>query len=156
MSSSQPACRSCVDAIVQAIRAHVFGAERIHADDTTVKVLAKLKTTTGRIWTYVRDDRPFGCSCRGRRGTGRTDFQNGNARAQYDSIFGKLLKPPNETLVYPAHDYKGDTVSTIGEEKQFNPRLKVRSAARRHSRDRLRGQSQKTKIQNEGEPVTVI
>jgi hypothetical protein len=59
MSSSQPACRSCVDAIVQAIRAHVFGAERIHADDTTVKVLAKLKTTTGRIWTYVRDDRPF-------------------------------------------------------------------------------------------------
>ena len=59
MSSSQPACRSCVDAIVQAIRAHVFGAGRIHADDTTVKVLAKLKTVTGRIWTYVRDDRPF-------------------------------------------------------------------------------------------------
>jgi sulfur dioxygenase len=47
--------------------------------------------------------------------------------AQYDSIFGKLLKLPNETLVYPAHDYKGDTVSTIGEEKQFNPRLKVGS-----------------------------
>src|SRR5580692_6837131 len=61
------------------------------------------------------------------RGTGRTDFQNGNARAQYDSIFGKLLKLPNDTLVYPAHDYKGDTVSTIGEEKQFNPRLKVGS-----------------------------
>ena len=59
MSSSQPACRSCVDAIVQAIRAHVFGAGRIHADDTTVKVLAKLKTITGRIWTYVRDDLPF-------------------------------------------------------------------------------------------------
>jgi len=61
------------------------------------------------------------------RGTGRTDFQNGSARAQYDSIFGKLLKLPNETLVYPAHDYKGDTVSTIGEEKLFNPRLKVGS-----------------------------
>jgi sulfur dioxygenase len=61
------------------------------------------------------------------RGTGRTDFQNGNARAQYDSIFNKLLKLPNETLVYPAHDYKGDTVSTIGEEKLFNPRLKVKS-----------------------------
>jgi hypothetical protein len=59
MSSSQPACRSCVDAIVLAIWAHGFGAERIHADDTIVKVLAKMKTITSRIWTYVRDDRPF-------------------------------------------------------------------------------------------------
>jgi glyoxylase-like metal-dependent hydrolase (beta-lactamase superfamily II)/rhodanese-related sulfurtransferase len=62
------------------------------------------------------------------RGTGRTDFQNGNPHQQYDSIFNKLLKLPDETLVYPAHDYKGDTVSTIGEEKLFNPRLRVRSA----------------------------
>ncbi|MBB3457544.1 glyoxylase-like metal-dependent hydrolase (beta-lactamase superfamily II)/rhodanese-related sulfurtransferase [Rhizobium sp. BK313] len=62
------------------------------------------------------------------RGTGRTDFQNGNPLQQYDSIFNKLLKLPDETLVYPAHDYKGDTVSTIGEEKLFNPRLRVRSA----------------------------
>jgi rhodanese-related sulfurtransferase len=61
------------------------------------------------------------------RGTGRTDFQNGDPRAQYDSIFNKLLKLPNETLVYPAHDYKGDTVSTIGEERLFNPRLQVQS-----------------------------
>jgi rhodanese-related sulfurtransferase len=61
------------------------------------------------------------------RGTGRTDFQNGSARAQYDSLFGKLLKLPEETLVFPAHDYKGDTVSTIGEEKRYNPRLQVRS-----------------------------
>jgi rhodanese-related sulfurtransferase len=63
------------------------------------------------------------------RGTGRTDFQNGDARAQYDSIFRRLLALPEETLVYPAHDYKGDTVSTIGEEKRFNPRLQVRSVA---------------------------
>ena len=62
------------------------------------------------------------------RGTGRTDFQNGDARAQYESIFGRLLRLPEETLVYPAHDYKGDTVSTIGEEKRFNPRLQVGSA----------------------------
>jgi len=61
------------------------------------------------------------------RGTGRTDFQNGDPRQQYDSIFNKLLKLPDETLVYPAHDYKGDTVSTIGEEKRFNPRLRVQS-----------------------------
>src|SRR5215203_5995784 len=61
------------------------------------------------------------------RGTGRTDFQNGNPRAQYESLFGKLLKLPDETLIFPAHDYKGDTVSTIGEEKAFNPRLQVKS-----------------------------
>jgi sulfur dioxygenase len=61
------------------------------------------------------------------RGTGRTDFQNGDPRAQYESIFNRLLRLPEETLVFPAHDYKGDTVSTIGEEKAFNPRLQVRS-----------------------------
>jgi rhodanese-related sulfurtransferase len=61
------------------------------------------------------------------RGTGRTDFQNGDARAQYDSIFNKLLKLPDETMVFPAHDYKGETVSTIAEEKAFNPRLQVKS-----------------------------
>jgi len=54
------ACVVALDPIVQAIRAHVLAAERIHADDTTVQVLAKLKTVTGRLWTYVRDDRPFG------------------------------------------------------------------------------------------------
>src|SRR3954468_13228852 len=61
------------------------------------------------------------------RGTGRTDFQNGDPRQQYDSIFNKLLKLPDETLVFPAHDYKGDTVSTIGEERRCNPRLQVKS-----------------------------
>jgi rhodanese-related sulfurtransferase len=61
-------------------------------------------------------------------GTGRTDFQNGDPRAEYESIFGRLLKLPDATLVYPAHDYKGDTVSTIGEERAFNPRLQVKSA----------------------------
>ena len=51
----------------------------------------------------------------------------GSSRAQYESIFNRLLKLPEETLVFPAHDYKGDTVSTIGEEKRYNPRLQVRS-----------------------------
>jgi sulfur dioxygenase len=73
------------------------------------------------------DDRVFTGDTLLIRGTGRTDFQNGDARAQYDSIFNKLLKLPGETLVYPAHDYKGDTVSTIWEEKRFNPRLQVGS-----------------------------
>jgi transposase len=54
------ACVVALGPIVQALKAHVHGAERIHTDDTTVPVLTKLKTVTGRIWTYVRDDRPFG------------------------------------------------------------------------------------------------
>lgn len=61
------------------------------------------------------------------RGTGRTDFQNGCARAQYESIFNRLLRLPDDTMVFPAHDYKGDTVSTIGEERRCNPRLQVAS-----------------------------
>jgi len=59
-------------------------------------------------------------------GTGRTDFQNGNAKDSYNSIFNKLLKLPEETLLYPAHDYKGEKVSTIGKEKKQNPRLQVK------------------------------
>jgi len=61
------------------------------------------------------------------RGTGRTDFQNGDARAQYDSIFNKLLRLTDDTLFFPANYYKGETVSTVGEEKRFNPRLQVGS-----------------------------
>ena len=60
-------------------------------------------------------------------GTGRTDFQNGNAKDAYNSIFNKLLKLPEETLLYPEHDYKGEKVSTIGKEKKQNPRLQVNS-----------------------------
>ncbi len=60
-------------------------------------------------------------------GTGRTDFQNGNAKDAYNSIFNKLLKLPDETLLYPAHDYKGEKVSTIGKERKQNPRLQVNS-----------------------------
>ena len=62
------------------------------------------------------------------KGTGRTDFQNGNPYDQYNSLFDRLLKLPEDTFIYPAHDYKGDLVSTIGEEKKFNPRLQVSSA----------------------------
>jgi glyoxylase-like metal-dependent hydrolase (beta-lactamase superfamily II)/rhodanese-related sulfurtransferase len=82
---------------------------------------------TDDSYSYFMADRVFTGDTLLIRGTGRTDFQNGSARAQYDSIFGRLLKLPDETMVFPAHDYKGDTVSTIGEEKRFNPRLQVRS-----------------------------
>ncbi|MGA1621986.1 MAG: MBL fold metallo-hydrolase [Synechocystis sp.] len=57
------------------------------------------------------------------RGCGRTDFQSGDAGTLYDVIQQKLFTLPDETLVYPGHDYRGQTVSTIGEEKRFNPRL---------------------------------
>lgn len=63
------------------------------------------------------------------RGTGRTDFQNGDAGMQYDSLFGKLLTLPEDTVVYPGHDYRGMTESRIGEEKRFNPRLQVADKA---------------------------
>jgi len=60
-------------------------------------------------------------------GTGRTDFQNGNSRDAYESIFNKLLILPEETLLYPAHDYNGKKVSSIGNERKFNPRLQVKN-----------------------------
>jgi sulfur dioxygenase len=82
---------------------------------------------TDDSYSFIMPDRVFTGDTLLIRGTGRTDFQNGDPRAQYESLFGRLLKLPEETLVYPAHDYKGDTVSTIGEEKAFNPRLQVRS-----------------------------
>src|SRR6202044_552126 len=82
---------------------------------------------TDDSYSFVLDDRVFTGDTLLIRGTGRTDFQNGDPRAQYDSIFNKLLKLPDETLVFPAHDYKGETVSTIGEEKFFNRGPRVNS-----------------------------
>ena len=61
-------------------------------------------------------------------GTGRTDFQNGNSKDAYNSLFNKLLKLPEDTLLYPGHDYNGKLVSTIGNEKKSNPRLQVNNA----------------------------
>jgi sulfur dioxygenase len=80
---------------------------------------------TDDSYSFRMQDRVFTGDTLLIRGTGRTDFQNGCPRAQYDSIFNRLLRLPDETMVFPAHDYKGDTVSTIGEEKRCNPRLQV-------------------------------
>ncbi len=100
--------------------------DRIEIDGVRLDVLYT-PGHTDDSYSYLMGDRVFTGDTLLIRGTGRTDFQNGDPRAQYDSIFNKLLKLADETLVYPAHDYKGDTVSTIGEEKAFNPRLKVKS-----------------------------
>ncbi len=82
---------------------------------------------TDNSYSFIMSDRVFTGDTLLIRGTGRTDFQNGDPRAQYKSIFHRLLRLPDETMVFPAHDYKGDTVSTIGEEKRYNPRLQVKS-----------------------------
>jgi sulfur dioxygenase len=82
---------------------------------------------TDDSYSFRMQDRVFTGDTLLIRGTGRTDFQNGCPRAQYYSIFDRLLRLPDETMVFPAHDYKGDTVSTIGEEKRYNPRLQVKS-----------------------------
>ena len=82
---------------------------------------------TSESFSFLMDDRIFTGDTLLIRGTGRTDFQNGNPADSYDSIFNRILKLPKKTLVYPAHDYKGDSVSTIEEEEKFNPRLQVKS-----------------------------
>jgi sulfur dioxygenase len=83
---------------------------------------------TDDSYCFLMSDRVFTGDTLFIRGTGRTDFQNGDSKQAYDSLFNKLLILPDHTFVYPGHDYKGQTVSTIGEEKQFNPRLQVQNA----------------------------
>ena len=76
-------------------------------------------------YSFLMKDRIFTGDTLLINGTGRTDFQNGSAKTQYDSLFNKILKLPEKTLVYPAHDYNGKKFSTIGDEKNNNPRLQV-------------------------------
>lgn len=82
---------------------------------------------TDDSYCFLMNDRVFTGDTLFIRGTGRTDFQNGNAGQQYDSLFQRLLSLPANTLVYPGHDYNGMTVSTIAEEQKCNPRLQVSS-----------------------------
>ena len=79
-------------------------------------------------YSFFMKDRVFTGDTLLINGTGRTDFQNGDSYDSYDSIFKKILKLPEKTLVYPAHDYNGKTHSTIENEKNNNPRLQVKSA----------------------------
>tara|TARA_Y100000590_G_C15554000_1_gene952050 strand:+ start:40 stop:720 length:681 start_codon:yes stop_codon:yes gene_type:complete len=82
---------------------------------------------TSDSYSFLMDNYLFSGDTLLINGTGRTDFQNGNAKDAYNSIFNKLLKLPEDTLLYPAHDYKGEKVSTIGKERKCNPRLQVTS-----------------------------
>lgn len=83
---------------------------------------------TDESYCYLINDRIFTGDTLLIGGSGRTDFQNGDAKVAYHSLFKKVLTLPEDYLVYPGHDYKGRTVSTIGEEKRTNPRLQVNNA----------------------------
>ena len=121
----------CITVMGEQTKADVVSMRLGDGDRLTIEGLAlEAIYTPGHTddsYSFSMPDRVFTGDTLLIRGTGRTDFQNGDARQQYDSIFGRLMKLPETTLVYPAHDYKGDTVSTIAEERAFNPRLQVRS-----------------------------
>jgi sulfur dioxygenase len=110
-------------------------AVEIKVNDDEIIELDKLKLRalytpghTSDSFSFLIDNYLFSGDTLLINGTGRTDFQNGSTKDAYNSIFNKLLKLPDETLLYPGHDYKGEKVSTIGKEKKFNPRLQVSSA----------------------------
>jgi glyoxylase-like metal-dependent hydrolase (beta-lactamase superfamily II) len=121
----------CITVMGEQTKADVVSMRVAEGDQVKIEGVAlDVLYTPGHTddsYSYLMGDRVFTGDTLLIRGTGRTDFQNGDSRAQYDSIFNKLLKLSEETLVFPAHDYKGETVSTIGEEKRFNPRLQVKS-----------------------------
>jgi sulfur dioxygenase len=122
----------CITVMGENTKADVVSMRLAEGDKLTIDgVSMDVLYTPGHTddsYSFLMRDRVFTGDTLLIRGTGRTDFQNGDARAQYESLFGKLLRLPDETMVFPAHDYKGDTVSTIGEERRYNPRLQVKSA----------------------------
>ena len=121
----------CITVMGEQSKVDVVSMRLAEGDKLTIEGLAlDVLYTPGHTddsYSFLMRDRVFTGDTLLIRGTGRTDFQNGDPRAQYNSIFNKLLKLPDETMVFPAHDYKGETVTTIGEEKAFNPRLQVKS-----------------------------
>ncbi len=108
----------------ECVSVHFDEGEKLRVDSLSLDVLYT-PGHTDDSYSFVLPDRVFTGDTLLIRGTGRTDFQNGDPAAQYDSLFDKLLRLPDQTLVYPAHDYHGRTVSTIWEEKRHNPRLQV-------------------------------
>ena len=119
-------CATAMGAMTKAecVSVHFTEGEKLCVDGLHLDILYT-PGHTDDSYSFLLPDRVFTGDTLLIRGTGRTDFQNGDPAAQYESLFGKLLRLPEQTLVYPAHDYKGMTVSTIGEEKRYNPRLQV-------------------------------
>tara|TARA_B100001057_G_scaffold437923_1_gene470090 strand:- start:2045 stop:2725 length:681 start_codon:yes stop_codon:yes gene_type:complete len=109
-----------------AVEIKVKDDEYIDLDDLKIRAMYTPGHTSDSF-SFLMDNYLFSGDTLLINGTGRTDFQNGNSKDAYNSIFNKLLKLPDETLLYPAHDYKGEKVSTIGREREHNPRLQVES-----------------------------
>ena len=111
----------------EVIDLHVKEDDKIKIENIELKVLYT-PGHTDCSYSFLMKDRVFTGDTLLINGTGRTDFQNGSAKDQYNSLFNKLLKLPEKTIVLPAHDYNGKTSSTIGNEIKNNPRLQVNSA----------------------------
>jgi len=107
-----------------AVEIKVKDEEIIKLDQLEIKAL-HTPGHTSDSFSFLMNDHLFSGDTLLINGTGRTDFQNGSAKDAYNSIFNRLLKLPKETLLYPGHDYNGKKVSSIGNEKKFNPRLQV-------------------------------
>ena len=107
-----------------AVEVKVKDEEIIKLDQLKIKALYTPGHTSDSF-SFLMDNYLFSGDTLLINGTGRTDFQNGSSTDAYNSIFNRLLTLPDETLLYPAHDYKGEKVSTIGKEKKLNPRLQV-------------------------------
>jgi glyoxylase-like metal-dependent hydrolase (beta-lactamase superfamily II) len=111
-----------------AVEIKVKDNEIIYVDKLEIKVIYTPGHTKDS-YSFLMNDYLFSGDTLLINGTGRTDFQGGNSEDSYNSIFNRLLKLPEETLLYPAHDYNDQKVSTIGKEKKFNPRLQVDSVS---------------------------
>ncbi len=111
-----------------AVEIKVKDNEIIYVDKLEIKVIYTPGHTKDS-YSFLMNDYLFSGDTLLINGTGRTDFQGGNSEDSYNSIFNRLLKLPEETLLYPAHDYNNQKVSTIGKEKKFNPRLQVDSVS---------------------------
>ena len=109
-----------------AVEIKVKDEEIIKLDDLEIKAL-HTPGHTSDSFSFLMKDYLFSGDTLLINGTGRTDFQNGSAKDAYNSIFNRLLKLPEETLLYPGHDYNGKKISSIGNEKKFNPRLQVKN-----------------------------
>jgi sulfur dioxygenase len=101
--------------------------EILKLDEITIEAIATLGHTDSHMAYLVNGEKLLTGDSLLIRGCGRTDFQSGDAGSLFDAITQRLFTLPDETLVYPGHDYRGHTVSTIGEEKQFNPRFQGRT-----------------------------
>ena len=107
-----------------AVEVKVKDEEIIKIDQITIKAMYTPGHTSDS-YSFLMDKYLFSGDTLLINGTGRTDFQNGSSKDAYNSLFNKLLKLPDDTVLYPGHDYNGKLSSTIGKEKQHNPRLQV-------------------------------